>query len=794
MIRKHFKVFLVFVAIALSLDFIFFFRLKEGQFLFIGDQFFRFSFFETFINSFFIRKLEFFGVHNGWQFMTQFWDVLYYFVVYKLGISLFSAEKILFFIVLLISLWFSFIGFQRIKMFFRIASSEISVLVVTLWYCFNPYTVELWHGGVYNLGSALTYSLFPLVFYYFHASVFSRSNLRTKVTCVILLFFASFTFWLFAPLVFFLIAYSILYLLFNRKVVVIFLKNSFMLLCIYLPLILFELFSILHENYSNAGDNNSVYLPTFGNEAGGIWYQMLLLFSWGIYNVWTPRSMYSFHAYYFAPHYIVATATIYFIIFFGVLKFYAFTQEPPDLLNKLEDVHPRAVLVNSRQARWRLMKEKFFENIKIFATPIFKKTVFSPKSKEITILFILLGISLFFAKAAQAPLGHIFLFFYEHVPFFRVFRTADIRFGFLVVFVITLLLLYVSIRYKKYFFCFVIIVILLFQSKFLFNGIAIIGENVDKLFYDRILSVPKDYQEVIDFLNKDDGSSGYILPIPSMEYGRYILEGTNDEGEYHVGQDVLSKFIKRPFVYLSQSGGMYTKTYTALDSSIKSRIYNELRAFPIKYILVRRDIPCDACVKPTDKEVGEIFARVFTNKTFSVFAVDNYKPVVSSNNSVFKALNPVKYSIQFNNVKKAQTLNFMLSFNKHWKLYINKIKNRFNCSDGREYRYSTTKECVANYRYFEGEELSYLWKKPLFENTHSEINAYANSWNIDPEFIRNNFDKRFYSINKDGSINFELVIYYQPQSWFYITFIVSALSLLMACLYLFVPKLKKHSH
>src|SRR5258708_14591629 len=107
--------YLLFFVLSLTLTFIFFYSLKPFEFLYMGDQFFRFSEYETLVNSFFIRKNENLGLLNGWQFMVQFWDAIYYLFVYSFGMSLFFAERLLFFMVLLISFCASFIGFKKLS-------------------------------------------------------------------------------------------------------------------------------------------------------------------------------------------------------------------------------------------------------------------------------------------------------------------------------------------------------------------------------------------------------------------------------------------------------------------------------------------------------------------------------------------------------------------------------------------------------------------------------------------------------------------------------------------------------
>src|SRR5437016_3089131 len=98
--RSSLVAFIIFFFLSFVLTVTFFSSLRPNEFIFIGDQFFRFNYHESFLNSFFIRKPEDLNVLNGWQFTTQFWDALYYLILYSLHISFITAEKLLFFIVL----------------------------------------------------------------------------------------------------------------------------------------------------------------------------------------------------------------------------------------------------------------------------------------------------------------------------------------------------------------------------------------------------------------------------------------------------------------------------------------------------------------------------------------------------------------------------------------------------------------------------------------------------------------------------------------------------------------------
>lgn len=106
-------------------------------------------------------------------------------------------------------------------------------------------------------------------------------------------------------------------------------------------------------------------------------------------------------------------------------------------------------------------------------------------------------------------------------------------------------------------------------------------------------------------------------------------------------------------------------------------------------------------------------------------------------------------------------------------------------------------ECINDwYKFFEGDELWFLIQKPVFDETHKIVNDYANGWTLDAETIKKTFPKDSYSINPDGSVNVNLILYFIPQAWFYIVkyiflWVVIVVSILL--IYNLISKNKKWS-
>ncbi len=725
---KQFIPFIFFFLVTVILIFVYFYNLKTGELIFSGDQLLRFSYYESFANSFFLRKMDNFGVFNSWQQIVQFWDSIYYIIAFKIGLPLVQIEQISFFISLFLSFILTYTGFKKLSLLFKIRQENIILIVLTLWYCINPYTLVMWHGGIYNIGFAITYSLTPLVLYFFDLAVFSNTTIKNKIICAILMFLSSFVFWLFAVVVFVLINYYLLSVFIKKQTFKNPLKHLLILILIFIPLSSFVIFTILHEFLNNANDLNSAFIPTFGNQQGGMWYAMLMLFSWGIYTVWTPRVLFPFGDYFLSSAYKTVTLAIYIMILSGVVAF--FIEQHRKEITMLKNIH-------------------FF---------------IKDKRNNFLFLFILLLIiSIFFAKGSQPPWGGVFLFFYNYVPFFSVFRSADHRFGFAIIICVAVLLLIVSNRYKRYFFFFILLIISIAQSYPMYFGSAVRGENknVKGTYYDRIIRITPEYQQIADYINKQDKKLGYILPLPSIEYGDYILDIKGNE--HHLGQDLLPKIINMPFVYPSVSTGMNTNSAKLLYKAVSDSNFLELQKFPIRYIILRNDISCSDCIFISPKTFAlNRLNPVFQNQLFTVYELKDYSPVINGGKLSYQMVNPVKFEVQLANVKNNDELNLALSFNKNWNLYLNKL-------DGTQS----------------------FFDKSIFKNTHQLQNAYANKWLIDTNYIKQKYTTDYYSVNKDGTINVKLAIYYQSQFWYYFYGLISLSIFLSYILFLLLMSKKK---
>ncbi len=148
---------------------------------------------------------------------------------------------------------------------------------------------------------------------------------------------------------------------------------------------------------------------------------------------------------------------------------------------------------------------------------------------------------------------------------------------------------------------------------------------------------------------------------------------------------------------------------------------------------------------------------------------ENNRPLI-----IFKRVNPTKYIVNVENATKPFFLVFSESYNPGWKIY-SMNKNTALEKVIAKYPDVNVEEAKNSWYKFTPQDVVYLLRKPAInESYHFKANGYANAWYINPE-----------KINKDGSGNFTLTIYFRPQSYFYLGLFISLITFILSLGYLF---------
>jgi len=377
------------------------------------------------------------------------------------------------------------------------------------------------------------------------------------------------------------------------------------------------------------------------------------------------------------------------------------------------------------------------------------------------LLFLLVLYILFF-NSALGPVSKIsgpaWTWLWNNISFFSFFRSFS---RFLIV-IIPIYLLYFAVynldwRYKHKNLIYVIFCVF------------IIGLNLKVLtgnLSGNILAtkIPKEYEKV-NYDIAEDKSEDNIISLPNVSYEAYDW-GMNDDTKL-IQQNYFLKdylFIK-PVIYERASLNLNSWNQTFANVFLPNNFNNlsaSLGNLNIGYILVQKDLVNIFNLKNIEyKEYEDYFNN---NSSYTLIENNNYFDLYRNNKktkeilmgeSLFKRINSTEYKVYFKGLNTKQLLTFLQNYDSQWHIYIDKNSIKF----------------------FEGEELSYLYKKPIFDNTHQLVNDYANQWTIDPEYIKKNFDKPYYKENTDGSIDIELTLYFKPQSYFYLGLIISGTAL-----------------
>lgn len=367
-------------------------------------------------------------------------------------------------------------------------------------------------------------------------------------------------------------------------------------------------------------------------------------------------------------------------------------------------------------------------------------------------------------------------FLYSNNIYLSFFRSGAKYFMFLI---IPLTILYMIWRIRKNFFVCSLISIYILSHFILISFVSKpIHHNWNTILPLAYFQITSELKKFLD-INK-------ILIIPITDH----FCGYTDYKDNYSGPDRLYSLSSKSFMikmFSTTIPNNYTKLINELEN--KPELIGEYpNKLGYQYVLVEKDAIYSKYhkIKNYKLYLDELnpnrWDKIYENDDFILYKMKNeyFNGRMFTNNcsSFFRRINDTKYKIHIENIKEKQNLSFMETNHSGWKLYLKPSPTDSWCKPTKYYKNTKTTECEHTQKFFEGEELSYLYKKPIFNNTHKVVNDYANGWTINPEYIKKNFSKDYYKENPDGSIDVELVLYFKPQSYFYLGLIISGTTLL----------------
>ncbi len=391
-------------------------------------------------------------------------------------------------------------------------------------------------------------------------------------------------------------------------------------------------------------------------------------------------------------------------------------------------------------------------------------------------------INLFIFKSSAPPFGNLFEYLVTNT-LLGILRNPQQKMSIIFIISESIILAIILSNTKK---IIKLIVILLIIAYIISSGFYYFtGDFIPKNAL--VKEIPQEYFQASNYLNNNNnikrivltpwddstwtetnfGFEGYPLFI-------YLLPG---KGIYNLNTIAFSSynslFIDRLRAPLTEFNKSLSKQISSLqvDTIIFDGNVNRSKRFLVS--------------ETPDKIINYLNSQnsLYHDKTFGKILIYRLKKelqyaYITSENTFVQKINPTKYNIYISNLSQSQNLSFLESYHKEWKLYLSPKQTSSWCQPIEFYNNTNTTECQSTQSLFEGDELSYLYKKPIFDDTHQMVYDYANGWEIDPQYIKEHYPKDYYTKNPDGSINIELVMHYKPQSYFFLGLIIFGITLI----------------
>lgn len=407
----------------------------------------------------------------------------------------------------------------------------------------------------------------------------------------------------------------------------------------------------------------------------------------------------------------------------------------------------------------------------------------SYKNKFIIILLAMLLFAIFISKGPRQPFGDLFMWFYNNILGFQVFRRPTSKYyGVFLMFYYTLALIgvaLISIKLSaKKFISLVIIPTIIIVVYLIFIFI--------KTFQLTSFNIPSYYLEAKDYLIKENVRKLLILPGLNGQQPTYNKSINN---LYAI--DFL--FFIWNFPFDSPNNASFATFYQKdiINPVIKAIIDKQdactlLQKAGISHIMVRQDLK-GIFMENTPKDLINILnknelvdhKKIFSNSKnigFTIYTLNNKclsNFIQLSGNNFFtidyQIINPTKIKISVKNLKDTVVLSLLNNYDSDWKLYLVNYSNKFFIKNESLNINTYPKKKI----FFEGDELKLLSKTPLLKQSN-KINKdnYTNRWTISPQMIRKNYPSSYYELNPDGSFNLHFVLFFTSQGYLYLGFVM----------------------
>lgn len=415
---------------------------------------------------------------------------------------------------------------------------------------------------------------------------------------------------------------------------------------------------------------------------------------------------------------------------------------------------------------------QFLLLISLFSGLLFKS---KDKMNLLSTFLLTLLFSIFLSKGIQKPFGNIIIYFFKYIPFFDIFREPFSKFGFLIAFSYSFLIIFFlsnlnkkellnksHINFFSYISLFVLILVIGFPF---FNGQIIPKErlvlkgfsfNPPAYWYHQpelnisgnVFLLPKNPRNYVHYFWDYFGAdrADFIFNYPTINYNEGYFVSIND-------------------VYINSFYDKFTYNFSCNDTKYYISKFFEMN---IDYIVHRNDLNWNDLnnnsITKTDSP-SDIKYKLscipnityISNFSYLDYYKFDYNPKTLNNNYFKKKnnvyltssmkinnlevikKNPVKYVIK--NISDINQIGLFTSYHPNWVIYFDKIGEETNVFES-FYRHSYN------------------------DNNHIILFNYTNGWNINNSLI---CTELYNNDNSDGDKCFyNVTIFFKPQSYFYL--------------------------
>ncbi|MBM3206334.1 MAG: hypothetical protein FJZ43_01805 [Candidatus Staskawiczbacteria bacterium] len=466
----------------------------------------------------------------------------------------------------------------------------------------------------------------------------------------------------------------------------------------------------------------------------------------------------------------------------------------------------------------------------IFLFIIIIPTLFYKKEDEqtqflynISIISWLLAIFLFTANIGKWGIP-LFAWLSNNIPIFFIFRNMYDKFGLALAFSWSILI-FVSLKiifgrikitgiFKNIITLIILAVILINSFPFISGSFFKLPIHSTKNTYPSISDFNDEFYKLSDYI-KNIKTTSKFLWLPLNNAGYTVISDKKTNNNYYIGISPIKTLTgKNDYSGFLNFNSFSGKIQKLVANREYENLLNSISKLNIEYVILNNDINNDLRESYLygynkkadlyDNQINsELLEKILGEKikdfgnTYSLYKIkDQYlSKTVESDDIYFKKISSTHYEVLVKNLSKNQKISLLSNYSNFWKIYINKNPSDFECGDRNYYLNSNGKEIVEchNINSYNPVSFAYLFKKPVFDDSHKIEYDYANQWVLNPNYIKSNFSKDYYNENGNSSIDVVLTLYFKPQIYFYIGTIISIVTLI-GCLIFLIILYKKREY